>query len=299
MSGNNKSIMKRIFYYLLGTIFICVSFMSGCKNRQTEDLVKPPVISSLNTGEELSSAIDYITADASHWSQGLFDSISNKISSLAAAGTLNKNLREDKSLKERLFDASALLLKNHVDSVFRLSSYGGYRQMKRDLKFLQETNAFFYDVGLMVDKTNQNLKEVEEIFENYEKVLNLSRRRFRKHAVYMENYSLDYKWTKSQIEDNKYYSVYFCNNNEITKGVNEFEKRVKEARYDYLSELVDTIKCVALRDSLSYEQLFNDQSKFYEYANGVNQPAIDSLAEFVRKYEEPTREEQANFNETE
>lgn len=289
--------MMRKFSCLLGVI--CVSLMTGCGNQQTENLVKPPIIKSLNTGEELSAAIDYITGDASHWSQELFDSVSNKISSLAAAGSLNKNLGEDKSLKERLFDASASMLRNHVDSVFRLSSYRGYSQMKRDLKFLQERNKLFYDADLMVDEINQNLKEVDDIFDNYETVLRLSQRQFRKRAVYLENYSLGYGATKSRIENNKYYSRYFCNNTEITRGVDEFAERVKNARYEYLSELVDTIKCVALRDSLSYGQLLDDQGVFFGYANGINQAAIDSLDQFVRNYVEPTREEQEIFNEIE
>lgn len=282
----------KAFNYLVVAVFLgSTFFMTSCNSGSSGRLIKEPWVDTIKSGEGVSLLIDYIVYDYSHWSQDKFDSIADKISSLAAAGDLDKNILEDKSLKERLFDSSTALLKRQVDSVFKLSTYVGYCQMKDDLRFLQERNRRYYEAGLNINEKNQALAEIADIFENYEKVLNLSRNSFRQRAVYLRNYSLSYAYTKERIEENKYYSKYFCHNSEITGNVREFPNRVRQAKYDYLSALEDSIEQRALREGFTYERLVDDQSRFYEFAEGVNQAAIDTLKKFVDQYEEPVEED--------
>ena len=266
--------------------------MTSC-NQNQKVIVTSPVIDTIQSGEGISRAIDYLTEKPSNWSQTMFDSIANKISSLAAAGDLDRNILEDKSLKERLFDSSASLLKWKVDSVFRLATYSGYAQMRKDLKFLQNRNKLFYEAGLRIEQTNQFLNTVEDIFDNYDKVLSLSKSQFYQRVTYLKNYSLDYSSTKRNIEENRYYKTYFCHNAEIMRNIKEFPERVKSARFRYLTVLEDTIEAVVVRNGYTYKQLLDDQSKFYNYANGVNQKAIDELNLFVNNYVDPN-EKSAN-----
>lgn len=265
--------------------------MISCNGKASRKLVEEPLIDTIKSGEGINVIIDYIIEDYSHWSQGKFDSIANKISSLAAAGDLDKRSLEDKSLKERLFDSSSALLRRQVDSIFQLSTYTGYHQMKNDLRFLQERNKMYYEAGLNIDQESQALSEVVDIFENYDNVLQLSKSQFRQRVVYFKNYALGYSDTQRKIEGNKYYSKYFNHNAEITRNVRDFPNRVRQAQYDYLSVLEDSIEQRALREEFSYERLLNDQSRFYEFANGVNQSAIDELEEFVKLYKEPVEED--------
>lgn len=282
----------KAFNYLVVAVFLgSTFFMTSCNSGSSGRLIKEPWVDTIKSGEGVSLLIDYIVYDYSRWSQDKFDSIADKISSLAAAGELDKNILEDKSLKERLFDSSTALLKRQVDSVFKLSTYVGYRQMKDDLRFLQERNRRYYDAGLNINEKNQALAEIADIFENYEKVFNMSKNRFRQRVVYLKNYSLDYAYTKEQIEGNKYYSKYFCHNAEIIGNVREFPNRVRQAKQDYLTNLEDTIEQRALREGFTYERLLDDQSRFYEFAEGVNQTAIDELKKFVDQYKEPVEED--------
>lgn len=272
-------------------VVLSMILIAGCSQNRSTSLVKPIVIDTIKSGDGISMAIDYLTRNPIGWTQGMFDSIGDKISSLAAAGDLDKNMLEDKSLKERLFDSSAAMMKRYVDSVFRTSIYAGYAKMRSNLKFLQAKNKIYYNSGLTVDQNHQSLKEVEDIFRNYDEVLRLSKSQFRQKVTYFEDYSLNYSSTKNKIEDNKYYATYFCHNAEITSNVKAFPTRLKQARYDYLSQLEDTIEHVAVRDSFDYARLLNDQSRFYNMANGINQSAIDDLQNFVDNYQEPKKED--------
>lgn len=283
--------MKAFNYLVIAMLLGGILSMISCNGKASRKLVEEPLIDTIKSGEGINVIIDYIIEDYSHWSQGKFDSIANKISSLAAAGDLDKRSLEDKSLKERLFDSSSALLRRQVDSIFQLSTYTGYHQMKNDLRFLQERNKMYYEAGLNIDQESQALSEVVDIFENYDNVLQLSKSQFRQRVVYFKNYALGYSDTQRKIEGNKYYSKYFNHNAEITRNVRDFPNRVRQAQYDYLSVLEDSIEQRALREEFSYERLLNDQSRFYEFANGVNQSAIDELEEFVKQYKEPVEED--------
>lgn len=281
--------MKRITI-VLGAL-MC---LWACTNSQTK--VNRAITLDLQSGEGIINSIRLITEAPENWSQERFDSVHTAIISLAAAGALDQNINEDKSHMANLFTASAALLQYEADSVFRLSSYNGYSQMCKDLKFLKEKHGRWFEAGIDIEKKNPSLDFVSDLFAEYEKVLKNSKRTFSKTPIMLadyklEPYNLNYTTTENSIKNNKYYTKYFSKNTAITNGIKEFPSRLSASKKKYMDELETMIEQTAVSDSLSLMQLLTIQGEFNTMARGASQEAIDALVKFVTNYVEPVKKE--------
>lgn len=281
----------KTLHYLLGTsVIVCLTFAS-CKNNANVQRMESLQL-DLKSGEGIIKSIEAITANPSNWTQERFDSINIAINSLASANLLNTNINEHLSHLGNLFTSSAACLEHQVDSIFRLSEYRGYSQMQSDLAFLKSYNQIFCDAGVSIDEDNASLAKVSDIFSQYEKVKSLSNSQFRKKAHFLEDYKLSYEGTKSSIENNRYYNIYFSHNSDILRGIKDFPARVKQSKEIYMSDLEKEIEEEAIEKKFSFDQLSETQSEFYKMAKGVNQKAIDKLDDFVINYVDPTKDTQ-------
>lgn len=281
--------MKR-YIFIIGVI-CCIC---SCTNSRTK--VNRAITLDLKSGQGILNSINLITATPQNWNQVRFDSVHVAIVSLATCGELDKNIDEDKSHMAHLLTASSALLQYKADSVFKMSSYGEYQQMCKDLKFLQAKHKDWLNAGISVETKNTSLDFVSDLFKQYESVLKLSKSSFAKSPKILDNYelqayNLSYEPTKNKIEGNKYYTKYFSNNTAIVNGVSEFPSRLTASKNKYINELETMIEQTAVSDSLSLLQLLTIQSKFNTMAKGASADAINALSMFVENYVEPVKKE--------
>lgn len=281
--------MKKNIVLLIASVLIM-----ACTGARTN--VNRAITLDLESGQGIINSINLITARPQNWNQARFDSVHVAIISLATCGELDKNIDEDKSHMAHLFTASSALLQYKADSVFRLSSYGEYQQMRKDLKFLQAKHKDWLNAGISVDTNNISLDFVSDLFKQYESVLNLSKSTFAKSPKILDNYklqayNLSYEPTKNKIEGNKHYSKYFSNNTAIVNGVSEFPRRLAASKKKYMDELETMIEKTAISDSLSLLQLLTIQSEFNTMAKGASDDAVNALSTFVENYVEPVKKE--------
>lgn len=269
------------------TIFFNIIFLflfTGCvdkKSDSTSITIKPPVLETITDGDALANAIEDITSNTSFWTQERYDSLSREINSLFTAGVIESA----EAPMENLYVLSVSCLKNRVDEEFKKPRYANYSQLKSDLAFLKKNNAFLYDMGVTEEKSDPRLEKVEDIFNNYEDVLRLSKSTFGQTPVIMRAYSGDYQPTKSKIESNKYYSTYFSNNSEITGGVKEFPSRLTTAKKNYYTELEQLIEEKIVRDKISDTECFQLAYDFQKLTTNSNQEAaFERLNKFVTNY---------------
>lgn len=98
-------------------------------------------------------------------------------------------------------------------------------------------------------------------------------------------YSGDYKPTKDTIESNKYYTIYFSNNSEITGGVKEFPTRLTSSKKNYYRELENLIEEKIVRDKMSETECYKLVADFQKLTKNNNQEAaFDKLNKFVTNY---------------
>lgn len=264
-------------------------FISACNNR-------PKVVSvetiklDLQTGEGIKKSIYTICTNMT-WTQSRFTEINNAIAVQNANGMLDTNINEHKALYKLLFTQSAVCLQNRVDSLFRLSKYDGYEQMKQDTVFLRKYEKQYQTNGSVTEKNNVFLDKVRDIFKNYISVLGLSKSQFYRKARYLEDYTGNYESTQRAIENNPYYDIYFSHNTEITNGMAAFPQRVRDAHISYLSQLEKIIEKKAVDERFSLSQLVDVQSTFNSFSNGKNGTAEKALQTFIDNYTEPVNQE--------
>lgn len=273
---------------VLCALLMCL-FVLACNNR-------PKVVSvetiklDLQTGEGIKKSIYTICTNAT-WTQSRFTEINNAIAIQNANGMLDANINEHKALYKLLFTQSAVCLQNRVDSLFRLSKYDGYEQMKEDTVFLRKYENQYQTNGAVTEKSNVSLDKVRDIFKNYVSVLGLSKSQFYRNARYLEDYAGSYESTQRTIENNQYYDDYFSHNTEITNGMAAFPQRVRDAHINYLSQLEKIIEKKAVDDGFTLAQLVDVQSTFNSFSNGKNSTAEKALQTFIDNYTEPVNQE--------
>ena len=279
---------------ILKFIVIASFALISCTSSKTE--VERAITLDLNSGEGILKSIEMITSSHKKWSQSVFDTIHLSIESLALSGELDRNINEDKKHLANLFTSSAALLKDKADSIFRLSEYKGYKQMKSDLNFLKAKHKAFLNIYVDIDENNPQLSFVSDLFKQYEYVLGASRSRFEQKAEILPDYKLkqyekDAERTKRSIQNNKYYKEYFSNNIEIQKGMSEFPDRMAIAKKQYYVDLEQLVEQTSVTDSLSSVQLLKIQGEFDGMASNIAQDAVDRLLNYVMNYKEPTKNE--------
>lgn len=281
--------MKRNILLVIATL--CLIACTGARTN-----VNRAITLDLESGQGILNSINLITAKPQNWNQARFDSVHVAIISLATCGELDRNIDEDKSHMAHLFTASAALLQYKADSVFKMSSYGEYQQMCKDLKFLKAKHKDWLNAGISVESQNVSLNFVSDLFKQYESVLSMSKSSFAKSPKILDNhklqaYNMSYEPTKNKIEGNKYYSKYFSNNTAIIKGVSEFPSRLAASKKRYMDELETMIEKAAVTDSLSLLQLLTIQSDFNTMAKDASTDAVNALSMFVENYVEPVKKE--------
>lgn len=260
-------------------------FLSACTNRPKVVSVETVKL-DLQTGEGIKKSIYAICTNAT-WTQSRFTEINNAIATQNANGMLDANINEHKALYKLLFTQSAVCLQNRVDSLFRLSNYDGYEQMKEDTVFLRKYENQYQTNGSVTEKTNVSLDKVRDIFKNYIIVLKLSKSQFYRNVSYLEDYTGSYESTQRTIENNPYYDIYFSHNTDITNGMVAFPQRVRDAHISYLSQLEKIIEKKAVDEGFSLAQLVDVQSTFNSFSNGKNSTAEKALQTFIDNYTEP------------
>lgn len=284
LKGNLKKIrktMRTTFFFSIIFLLIFSSCGGGEKKKGTEIDIKPPVLAQVTDGDELTEAIEIITANTSFWTQERYDTLRTKINSLYAAGIIESA----EAPVENLYILSVSCLNNRVDEEFKKSRYDNYAQLKSDLGFLKEDNSFLYDHGVIGEKPDPNLEKVEDIFDNYEAVLRLSKSTFRQNPVFMRAYSGNYTPIKNEIESNKYYKTYFSNNSEITGGVKEFPSRLSAAKKDYYDGMERIIERRIVEGKMSETDCYKIVADFQKLTKNDNQEiAFKKLQNFVENY---------------
>lgn len=273
-----------MYYYIYLFVILTLSILTSCKGKNIVDppiIVDPPVLKAITDGDVLADAIKDVTSNSNFWTQERYDSLRTKINSLCAAGVIESA----EAYTENLYVLSVSCLINRVDVEFKQPRYSNYSQLKSDLVFLKKDNAFLYDMGVTSDKSDSRLEKVEDIFNNYEDVLRLSKSTFRQTPVFMRAYSGDYHPTKSEIESNKYYSTYFSNNSEIMCGVKEFPSRLATSKKNYYAGLEILIEKKILEEKMSEIECYQVVADFQKLTNNNNQEAaFEKLNKFVTDY---------------
>ena len=276
----------RYFIYIITilTIFVlssCSGSGSSSSTDSTTITIKPPVLETITDGDALANAIEDITSNTSFWTQERYDTLRTKINSLCAAGVIESA----EAPTENLYVLSVSCLNNRVDEEFKKPRYNNYYQLKSDLAFLKKDNAFLYDMGVTGEKSDPRLEKVEDIFHNYEAVLSLSKSTFGQTPVFMRPYSGDYQPTKSKVESNKYYSIYFSNNSEIIGGVKEFPTRLTTSKRNYYTGLEKLIEEKIVKDKMSETECYQIVADFQKLTKNNNQEAaFERLNKFVTDY---------------
>ena len=276
----NKAIIK----FVGCTMFAATFIFCSCKDKsRTPD--SNVIVLDLKSGDGIRKSINIISTSKT-WTQERFESINTAINTLASAGAINRNINEDKKHLANLFTSSAYCLERKVDSIFQLSVYTDYAQMKEDLKFLQSYLPIYLDAGVNIDSTNTSLEKVADLFAEYDHRLELSRYTFAQKAVYLRAYNQNYTNTEKAIKDDSkgYWSKYFSNNKELVDALNDFPRRLSESRYNYYNKLEALIESKALKDNFSKQELENAEERFYYMAENYNQKAISKLETFRENY---------------
>lgn len=274
----------------LGALFCLVlaTFISSCgENKPPRTSYKPAIVLDLKSGEGIRKSI-VLTCNPQNWTQARFDSINTAINTLASAGRLNRNINEDKKHLANLFTSSAVCLEQKVDSIFKLSVYKEYPQMKKDLVYLKKYLPIYIKAAVRIDSVNPSIAKIEELFFEYEKRLRLSRNTFQQKAQFLVPYSQNYTQIENIIKENnkpkEYWSKYFCHNKEIVEGVNAFPSRLSKSRKDYYANLEELVEKIAIDENYSKEKLESVEDDFYRMAKDYNQNAISKLRMFREGY---------------
>lgn len=270
--------------YIHIIIILTISILASCKGKNIVDppiTIKPPVLETITDGDELADAIEEITSNTNFWTQERYDTLSTKINSLCSNGVIESA----EAPRENLYVLSVSCLVNRVDEEFKKPRYVNYSQLKSDLAFLKIENSFLYDRGVTGEKSDSRLEKVEDIFNNYDDVLSLSKSTFVQQPVFMQAYNMDYQPTKSTIESNTYYTTYFSNNSEIIGGVKEFPSRLSTSKKKYYTGLERIIEEKIANEKMSETECYQVVADFQKLTKNNNQEAaFEKLNKFVTEY---------------
>lgn len=278
-----KKISRRISVFFS---LMIVLLLIGCKGPiKTAD---SGVTLNLDNYEGISTSID-ILCTSGNWQQDLFVKIVNGIDGAAGSGIIDKDMFQDRDLKEKLLKKSCFYLYTGIDSTFKCSTYCDIDTWKVMIPFLKKQNTDFIYSGVKLDATNEHISIVEDILMHYGVVLGLSQSTCYKKPIYLKDYSCDLASIRSEIKQDKYYAVYFGYNQEIQNNMDELEGRRDHAHKAYMAELEKLIEERAVSDSFSLSDLLNVQNKFNQMARnaGANN-AIQALNDFINNYVDPT-----------
>lgn len=274
-------------YYIQIFSILTIFLLSSCGNGSSSSTdsttitINPPVLEAITDGDALADAIEDITSNTSFWTQERYDTLSREINSLCSAGVIESA----EAPMENLYVLSVSCLNNRVNDEFKKPIYNNYSQLKSDLAFLKRRNAFLYDMGVTGEKSDSRLEKVEDIFNNYEIVLSLSKSTFAQQPVFMCAYSGDYRPTKDKIESNKYYTIYFSNNSEITGGVKDFPSRLTTSKKNYYTGLEKLIEGKIVKDKMGETECYQVVADFQKLTKNNNQEAaFERLNKFVTDY---------------
>lgn len=260
-----------------------MTVLTNCGNTNKDNgsiIVKPPKLQEIHDGSALNDAIESITSSPALWTQQRYDTIRTKINSLYAA----RVIESAEAPSETLYLLSVSCLYDRVDKEFRKPQYLELETLKDDLRFLNKENQFLYSQGVMDYRVDPKLAKIEDIFNNYEHVLSLSKSNFVQTPMFLRAYTGDYSKVKEQIEGNKYYPEYFSKNSVITGGVKEFPTRLTSARKNYYSDLEKIIEKRIEYNNLSSIECYKILGDFQKMAENSNKVAFDTLSAFVTKY---------------
>lgn len=275
--------MRTTYFFYIIVLLLLSSCGNGSSNSvdSTTITIKPPVLQTIKDGDELADAIEEITSNTNFWTQERYDTLSTKINSLCSNGVIESA----EAPRENLYVLSVSCLVNRVDEEFKKPRYVNYSQLKSDLAFLKIENAFLYDRGVTGEKSDSRLEKVEDIFNNYDDVLRLSKSTFFQQPVFMRAYNMDYQPTKSTIESNTYYSTYFSKNSEITGGVKEFPSRLTTSKKNYYTGLERIIEEKIANEKMSETECYQVVADFQKLTKNNNQEAaFEKLNKFVTEY---------------
>lgn len=288
--------MKRKFITIVLTC-IATAILVGCGGG-----IKPKRISvitfSFDDYEGISNSIDMI-CESVEWSDSLFIVAVNGIDGAASNSIIDKDLFQDRDLKEKLMNKSCSRLLANVDSTMKCSVYNNLKRRESEYTFLKEQIEIFINYGVKLQPDNENLNICRDMLDNYYRVDKLAGSTCYKKEVYLEPYSFDVSYIRRLITQNKYYSSHFKNNNSIINRMNGLEARSSEQAKSYMVRLEPLVESNALRDSLSLSELLQIQRQFNTMADNVKeQTSKAKLSAFVNDYVDPTIEDDTS-NDTE
>ena len=273
--------IKKLLSAVIIAILMAICF--GCKNSNKGSAsitVVPPKLQEIRDGSALNDAIESVTSNSNLWTQERYDTLRTKINSLYAA----RAIESAETPTEALYSLSVGCLDKRVDSEFKKPQYTQYHKLRSDLNFLKKENQFLYEQGAIGYKADPTLEKIEDIFDNYERVLSLSKSSFIQSPVFLKPFTGDYSSVKSQIENNKYYQNYFSKNSEIIRGVNDFPSRLSSARKNYYTGLEKEIENRIENNKLSSIECYKIVGDFQKMAESYNKSAFDKLNGFVTDY---------------
>lgn len=270
-------------YYIHLIAILAISLLASCGKNGNDGFNKSIVLGDIKDGDQLIDAIDSITSNTNLWTQERYDTLRTKINSLYAAQVIES----DATMLEYLYVQSVGCLKNRVDEEFKKPRYTNYPQLKSDLAFLKKDNDILYDEGVTKANPDPRLEKVQDIFTNYENVLNMSKYTFAQKAKIMQPYSGDYTSTKRAIENNVYYDEYFSKNSDITNGVKEFPSRLAASKSKYYNDLEELVEEEIVEQKMTKIECLKMFSEFEKKAKGqCPDSTITKLRNFVSNYNE-------------
>ena len=279
-------IKKTVRILSVSLLLMIVLLTVGCNG--TVKPVDSGVTLNLNNYEGISTSIDKLCTSG-NWKQDLFVEIVNGIDGAAGSGIIDKDMFQDRDLKEKLLKKSCFRLYTGIDSTFKCSTYCDIDTWKAMIPFLKKQNVDFIDSGVKLNAVNEHISLVEDILTHYGIVLKCSQATCYKKPIYLEDYWYDLASVRKRIKEDKYYATYFIHNEEIQNNMGELEGRRDRAHRVYMIELEKLIEKRAVSDSFSLSDLLNVQNRFNQMAHkaGAND-AIKALNDFINNYVDPT-----------
>lgn len=285
--------MKKLVSFLLFCT-ICAGFsliVSSCGNGKIDSKKKKKWDYDLNSYSGLVAAKDGLL-DTKPWDEALFDTLLVKTYSNQNYDAIDYN--EAFNIYDGIFKGGAHMVLTAVDSTMKTSVYNNLDYWGRLSKLIANKTAEYKKIYGALESPNANLQTVDDMIQQYQTVLSLSKSSFGQTPHSISKYTVSYQPTEDRIKNNKYWKTYFCKNSEINQGISEFPQRVRAAQSRYYGELKDLIIKRAEQDNITKQQLSRAINRYQSITSSSEQSMRDELGTFLMRYQSNETQEESN-----
>lgn len=285
--------MKKLLSILsLCTLCTGLSPLVSCGgNNKIDPTIKDEWKYDFNSYEGLVAATDELMS-SKPWDEELFKTLLDQTYSNQNYGAIDEY--EAFNVCDGILKGSAHMVLTAVDSTMKTSVYNKLDYWKKLSTLIASKTAEYQILYSELENPNANLQTVDDMIQQYQTVLGLSKSTFAQTPSHITRYTGSYQPIEDKIKGNKYWKTYFSKNSEINRGISEFPQRVKAARSNYYRDLKNQIINRAKQGNITKQQLGRAISRYQSITSSSERSLCDELGTFLMRYQSSESQQESN-----